>query len=269
MLLEDVNTCATIGSIPKKWTIKKLVVLIKNTFNINTCFETVRLTLKKLGFSWKKAKKVLYKTDPEKRKIFLKDLNKLLYESTRDESFLVYIDEAHIHWDTELGYGWALQKQRLYSISTSPGLSAKRSFYGIYYYNEGQVEILDFDKGNQDNTIDVLERIKRKLPSQNIKIIWDGASYHRARNVYSAAGNLGMELVQLPAYSPDFMPVEALWQWLRAEVTKNYCHKSEKGLVDRVRDFEFRINQSPKFIADRLWRTTTPLETEEKLRVLN
>ena len=222
-----------------------------------------------MGFSWKKSKKVLYKADPEKRKTFLKDLDRLLFESANDESFLVYIDEAHMHWDTELGYGWALRNQRLYSISTSPGLSAKRSFYGIYYYNAGQVEILDFDKGNQDNTIEVLKRIRRKLPFQNIKIIWDGASYHRAKNVYSAAGNLGMELIQLPAYSPDFMPVEALWQWLRAEVTKNYCHKSEKELVDRVRDFEFDINQNPKFIADRLWRTTTPEGAEEKLRLSN
>ena len=84
-----------------------------------------------------------------------------MIETTNDKSFLVYIDEAHIHWDTGLGYGWALRNQRLYSISTFPGLSAKRSFYGIYYDNAGQVEILDFDKGNQDNTIEVLKRIKK------------------------------------------------------------------------------------------------------------
>jgi hypothetical protein len=76
-----------------------------------------------------------------------------------------------------------------------------------------------------------------------------------------------MEIVQLPAYNPYSMPVEALWQWLRAEVTKNYCHKSEKELVDHVRNFEFTINQNPRFIADRLWRTTTPAEAEEKLRI--
>jgi len=40
-----------------------------------------------------------------------------------------------------------------------------------------------------------------------------------------------MEIVQLPAYSPDFMPVEALWQWLRAEVTKNYAVNQKKNLL--------------------------------------
>jgi len=69
LLLEDVDACATINSIPEKWTIKKLIIWIKDTFNVTTCYEKVRLTLKELGFSWKKAKKVLYKADPEKERI--------------------------------------------------------------------------------------------------------------------------------------------------------------------------------------------------------
>ena len=28
-----------------------------------------------------------------------------------------------------------------------------------------------------------------------------------------------IDLVPLPGYSPDFMPVEALWRWLREDVT--------------------------------------------------
>lgn len=96
MLLEDVTACATIGSIPKKWTIKKIVGFVKDIFDIDTCYDTVRLTLQKMEFSWKKSKKVLYKANSEKRKSFMKDLNRLLFESTNNESFLVYIDEAHI-----------------------------------------------------------------------------------------------------------------------------------------------------------------------------
>jgi transposase len=34
--------------------------------------------------------------------------------------------------------------------------------------------------------------------------------------------NIG--IVRLPGYSPDFMPVEALWHWLRQSVTYNHCH---------------------------------------------
>jgi transposase len=201
--------------------------------------------------------------------MFLSELCVLLEGACSGQVSLVYIDEAHIHWDTHLGYGWAPISERLYSSSDSPGLSAKRTFYGVYFYNEGQVSIIDYDKGNQENTIDVLKKIRSLLPNDNIKVIWDGVSYHRARAVYSAAHSLGIEIVQLPAYSPDFMPVEALWQWLRTEVTKNYCHSSEKDLLDRVNSFEYTINKNPNEVADRLWRTTSLVEAEEKLRISN
>src|SRR3954454_1154007 len=63
----------------------------------------------------------------------------------RDRHLLVYVDEAHIHQDCDLGYGWGERGQRLWIASRSPGLSARVSFYGLYLssyglylYNEGQ-----------------------------------------------------------------------------------------------------------------------------------
>jgi hypothetical protein len=34
------------------------------------------------------------------------------------------------------------------------------------------------------------------------------------------------------------MPVEALWRWLRSEVTANYCHRDPAELIERVANFE-------------------------------
>uniref|UniRef100_UPI00351B3C7D transposase n=1 Tax=Endozoicomonas sp. Mp262 TaxID=2919499 RepID=UPI00351B3C7D len=48
-------------------------------------------------------------------------------------------------------------------------------------------------------------------------------SYHKAIVVQEAAKRLNLELIPLPAYSPDFMPVEALWRWLREDLTYHYC----------------------------------------------
>src|SRR4051794_36185794 len=40
----------------------------------------------------------------------------------------------------------------------------------------------------------------------------------------------------LPGYSPDLMPVEALWHWLREDVTYHHCHASAEDLTRRVAD---------------------------------
>jgi transposase len=46
-------------------------------------------------------------------------------------------------------------------------------------------------------------------------VIWNGATYHRSQVVQDEAQVLNINLQRLPAYSPDFMPVEHLWQWFR------------------------------------------------------
>ncbi len=49
------------------------------------------------------------------------------------------------------------------------------------------------------------------------------------------------------------MPVEALWRWLREDVTYHHCHPTADDLSRRVADFEARLNQDTCAIADRLW----------------
>ena len=56
----------------------------------------------------------------------------------------------------------------------------------------------------------------------------------------------------LPAYSPDLMPVEHLWKWLRHEVTYNDCPLSLDELVERVAAFEARLQAEPEAVARRL-----------------
>jgi hypothetical protein len=97
-------------------------------------------------------------------------------------------------------------------------------------------------------------------------VIWDGAPYHRAKAVWAAAESLNIHLEPLPGYSPDLMPVEALWRWLREDVTYHHCHASTEDLARRVGRFEAALNQNPYAVADRLWVKDQPNPEEEKLR---
>ena len=100
-------------------------------------------------------------------------------------------------------------------------------------------------------------------------VVWDGASYHRAGAVREAATALHIDLVPLPGYSPDFMPVEALWRWLREDVTYHHCHAGPDDLTRRVAAFQARINREPCALADRLWVKDRLDPEEEKLRFSN
>jgi transposase len=52
----------------------------------------------------------------------------------------------------------------------------------------------------------------------------------------------GIEVAPLPGYSPDLMPVEALWRWLRENVTYHHCHATADDLTRRVATFEAQVN---------------------------
>ena len=62
------------------------------------------------------------------------------------------------------------------------------------------------------------------------------------------------------------MPVEALWRWLREDVTYHHCHTTAQDLTRRVAAFETRLNQNPFAVADRLWVKDQLDPDEEKLR---
>jgi transposase len=253
---------------PPRWTLKRLVLWVAKTFHRTVSRETLRTALQRLGFSWKKGKKLLARADPAQRQSFVERIQALLLSAATDDAqLLVYIDEAHIHQDADLGYGWTERGERAWVSSTSPGLSAKVSFYGLYLYNEAQVRILPHTRGDGPNTIDVLKWLRGQFPDRRIKVIWDGAPYHRSGLVIAAATSLGIELVRLPAYSPDFMPVEALWRWLREDVTYNHCHDTCQELLERVEAFEQRINKDLYVLADRLWVKDELDPQEEALRL--
>lgn len=252
--------------VPPRWTLKRLVEWTRAHLQIDCCRETIRKLLKRQGFSWKKARKLLNKADPTQRAEYLATLQNILSQALEQECLVIYVDEAHVYLDAGEGYGWSIRGQRFWISSSSPG-RAKVSFFGLYLYNLGQVRVVPFARANQFTTGELLKQIRTEFPEQPIHLIWDGAPYHRAQSVQQSAEILEITLQPLPAYSPDFMPVEHLWHWLREEVTYHVCYDKKADLIAQVDNFVTRINATPNAVADRLW-VQNHLDPEiEKLRI--
>ena len=242
---------------------------MRERFGRRCCRETIRAVLHRRTLSWTKAKKRLGRADPERRQAVVEQLRDVLAGAQRDRPLVVFLDEAHIHQDADLGSGWAKRGQRFWVSSRSPGLSARVSVDGVYLYNEGQVRLWPFPRANGEPTVAVLQRLRTAAPDRKLLVLWDGAPYHRAQAVREAARTLDIELMPLPGYSPDLMPVEELWRWLREDVTYHHCHASAEDLTRRVADFEARLNRDPLVIADRLWVKDHLNPDEEKLSFSN
>ena len=78
-------------------------------------------------------------------------------------------------------------------------------------------------------------------------VIWDNSPAHRgdALRAYLTAPGLNLCLVNpvsstgqaLPSYSPDFNADEAVWGWVRQDVTANWCLGTRAAVPEKVGDF--------------------------------
>lgn len=251
------------------WTLKKLRQWLENSCNRVTSRSTLRAKLRAAGLSWKKCKKLFGKRDPEKRQAFLKQLKTLYQRVVKREIVLVYADESHFHRDLETGYTWGPVGKRIWRVSDSPPLSDRINWYGAYNFSDGQSLIWAEGRCNKEQTAKFLIRLKTwtETAGRQLVVIWDGAPWHRAKLVAKTAEDCGIEIVQLPGYSPDLNPIEGLWKWMREEVTQLRCYDSVKSLFDACKKFIETINRNPLEMVARLWPRFELDPEPEKLRV--
>jgi hypothetical protein len=249
-----------------RWSVPKLLRWTADTLGITCARETLRKVLHDLDMTWKQGKLLLARASQDEREKFVTKIKSLLRAANSGKERLVFIDEAHVHQDADLGHTWSRRGQRYYVSSTSPGL-ARVTFFGAYNYNDRQVAIWPAARGNAMTAIDCLEYLRAAFPDDRLRICWDGASYHRAEDVHERAAELGILITHLPAYSPEFMPVEALWRWMREEVTYNHCHATAADLIAGVAAFETAANEQSEVVFQRLHVRTTLDPDQEKRRI--
>src|SRR3954453_8930644 len=69
-------------------TLKRLVLYVRARFGRRCCRETIRIALHRLKLSWKKAKKLLGRANPERREAFVEQLQGVLAGAQRDRHLL-------------------------------------------------------------------------------------------------------------------------------------------------------------------------------------
>jgi len=66
---------------------------------------------------------------------------------------------------------------------------------------------------------------------KKIILIMDGAGWHRSNELMNFKN---IQIIILPAYSPELNPVEKLWEWLKKECCHNYVYESLDVMMDAV-----------------------------------
>src|SRR3954471_2511362 len=221
--------------------------------------------LHRLGFALKRPKKRLLKADPERRAVFVREYALLRAMAAATGAKIFFADEAHFYADVDPRGKWVLKGEPALVDSTSPRYGEKASYSSAVCLETGEVEAMELDGNSCAETSVAFLRQLRANHIEPLFVIWDNGPAHGgdAIRTYLTMPNVRLRLVRLPAYSLDFNPDEAIWGWVREEVTATTCFGTKakvqhhvgqffQGIVHRTDEVKRRCRRTLQAQADAL-----------------
>jgi len=221
------------------WNWKVVRQFLKGHFDLGLCRSSCLNYLHRLGFVVKRPKKRFLKANGDRREAFVAEYVMLLEQAQRQGAKIFFVDEAHFRADGDLRRKWVLKGQPALVDSSSPRWGEKASYYSGVCLETGEVEAMEVAGNSTAETTTVfLQQLRRNHPGPLV-VIWDNGPAHRGEAIrdYLTTPDLKLRLVALPAYSPDFNPDEAIWDWVREEVTANECLGTKEKVQEKVNGF--------------------------------
>jgi len=201
--------------------------------------------LHRLGFVLKRPKKRLLKANADQRKAFVAVYEALRVEAKKVGAKVFFVDEAHFRADADLRGIWVLKGEPALVDSTSPRLGEKVTYYSAVCLETGEVTHMEVaETCTADTSTAFLKQLRTEHPNAPLIVIWDNGPAHRgeALRTYLATPDLRLRLVALPGYSPDYNADEAIWDWVREEVTANTCWGTAAKVREQVGAFFHRLS---------------------------
>ena len=225
------------------WNWKVVREFIEQHFGHELCRSSCLNYLHRLGFVLKRPKKLLLKANKEKRDAFVGLYHNLSVEALADNASIFFVDEAHFRADVDLRGKWVLKGEPALVGSTSPSLGEKATYYSGVCLETGEVECMEVS-GNctAETSVAFLRQLRSKY-SRRLIVIWDNGPAHHGDAIreYLKTSELNLCLVALPGYSPDFNSDEAIWDWIREEVTANKCFGTKAKVQEKVTQFLYGL----------------------------
>ena len=230
---------STVGLELANWYWKAVRQYVLERFGVELSRSSCLNWLHRLGFRFKRPKKRLVKANESRREAFVAEYATLREEAQRTGAKIFFVDEAHFRADAELRGKWVLKGEAALVDSASPRHGEKASYYSAVCLETGEVEWMELEgNSNAGTSVAFLMQLKGRHPGL-LQVIWDNAPAHRgeALREYLRTPGLGLRLVNLPGYSPDFNADEAIWGWAREEATGNRCLGTKSAVQQRVSAF--------------------------------
>lgn len=224
----------------------------------------VRKFLKSIGIKRRKVGMVPAKADVEKQETFKKEeLEPRLNEAKSGQRAVFFVDAAHFVLAPFLGYLWSFT--RLF-IKAPAGRKRFNVLGALNAITHELIMITNDSYVNAQSVCDLLWQLYRLNLGIPITLVLDNARYQKCKLVQGLAESLNIELLYLPAYSPNLNLIERLWKFVKKKClySKYYSefasfktaiskvlketHTTHKGELDSLITLQFQTFRKSQIV---------------------
>jgi transposase len=200
------------------WTTPLLKSHLKERMGIDVSDDTVRRTLHRLAFVWRRPRWKIDAQDPHYAER-MQAIAAALRQAQTSELTVLFEDETDVRRLPPLRQMWMRRGQQ--ACVSVPASNEKFALYGVLDPLTGATFTAPYPKSKQAYTKAFLADVLAHFEGP-VLVIWDQARWHTSQLIEQVvAGSERLQVLLLPKRAPQENPVEDLWRQLKRIVAAN------------------------------------------------
>lgn len=213
-------------------TVKEAVVRIEKLTGLRREQSQVAVLMKKLGLKLRKVGQIPAKADVLKQKAFVdNELGPRIAEAKQGKRHLFFVDAAHFVLAPFLGFLWCFV--RLF-VKAPAGRQRFNVLGALHATSRQLVTVTNDSYINSHSVVALLKELAAQFTDAAITLVMDNARYQRCKFVMAHAHELGIELLFLPAYSPQLNLIERLWKFVKKKCLYSHYYEDFQAFKEGI-----------------------------------
>lgn len=232
-------------------TVKQICAVVDGNIGISLKPSAMRAQLKRLGAKYRKVGGIPAKANiPAQEKFKKEKMEPRLEEAKRGDREVYFVDAAHFVMGAFLACIWCFVRRFVRTPSGRKRFNVLGAINAITH----QFFMITNDTYITSREVGELLRKLAASSTNPITVILDNARYQRCKYVMGIAGELNIELLFLPPYSPNLNLIERLWKIVKKHCLNARYHADFSQFQFVITDFLENMNSRHN---DELKRTLT------------
>jgi transposase len=203
---------------------QQIIDMIQEKYGIKTSLSAVSRLIKKNGVKRLKCGSLPAKADTEKQRSFCDSvLHPLMAQAKKGDITLLFIDASHFVMGCDF-LGYIYGKARRF-IKTYSGRMRYNVLGALNFVTKKVTTITNDTYITSKEICDLLTKTAFEYAGKPIYFVLDNARYQKCKIVQELASRLKINLIYIPAYSPNLNLIERLWKFAKGQLrTRSYEH---------------------------------------------